>query len=332
MQVTFLPKQISMDCAPHEAVYDAANRQGIRLPVACRNGVCCICKARLITGVVKEKQLIKQSNEVQEEVLLCKAVPQTDCEFEIENVFAPGELPVNKVTCQVIDVSVLKGAVYRVLLRLPAGKLIEFYPGQYLSLLLPEKKDANYYSIASCPGQREIELHIQADAHLTTAVEVISFLQSNTLVQIEMPFGKACLTDIPTKPLILIAAGTGFAQMKSIVEYLQSVGNQMPLALYWGVRQKSDLYHLDLVTQWQKDCPNISITSVFSELGESQGVEHHHRLAKAVMMDHEDFSQSLVFVSGSPKLVFTLMDDLVAAGLPESQFFSDVLEYASRPE
>ena len=38
----------------------------------------------------------------------------------------------------------------------------------------------------------------------------------------------------------------------------------------------------------------------------------------------------VVFVSGSPKLVFSAMDALMEAGLPESQFFSDVLAYATR--
>lgn len=331
--LTFVPKNIVIDCAEGESVYEAAERQNVRLPIACKNGVCEICKARLIKGVVKEKRTYIEANNESEkihEILLCKTWPQTDCELEISKLLGPGELPVKKLSCQIEDVSVLKGHVYRVKLKLPAGKLAEFHAGQYLALHLPGKDAPHFFSVASAPIGRDIELHIQADPHLENALEVVEFLKSNLLVPLTLPYGKACLSEVPNRPLILIAAGTGFAQMKSIIEFLVFKNCTQPIALYWGVRKQDELYSADLAQDWVKKFDHISFTPLIADIQDNQSVEHHHQLAKAVMSDHSDYGESLVFVSGSPKLVYTVMDDLVEAGLPAERFFSDVLEYAPR--
>lgn len=330
MRLTFVPKGIELECQAGESIYEAAERQKVRLPISCKNGVCEICKANLIKGRVKEKLRLVEASNQKEEVLLCKTWPQTDCQIEINNILGPGELPVKKLSCQIEDVSVLKGHVYRVILRMPAGKLLEFHAGQYLSLHLPDKDEPHFFSIASSPGSRELELHIQADPHLEKALEVVNYLKNNSLVSVSLPYGKACLLDEPDCPLILIAAGTGFAQMKSIIERLQQDDYGHTIALYWGVRKPEELYHLDLAKSWAEQYDHITFTPLIADIEDNQGAEHHHQLAKAVMSDHSDYSRSLVFVSGSPKLVYTVMDDLVGAGLPEGQFFSDVLEYAPR--
>lgn len=330
MKLNFNPKGLEIDCLEGESVYEAASRQGVRLPISCKNGVCEICKARLIDGRVREKTSLVEAVTQEEEVLLCKTFPETHCTFEIENIYGPGELPVKKLSCQIEDVSILKGHVYRVSLLMPAGKLQEFFAGQYLALHLPGKEEPHFFSIASRPGIRELELHIQADPHLEKALEVVQYLQKNTLISVSLPYGKSCLSEIPGRPLILIAAGTGFAQMKSIIEHLLANECDKPIALYWGVRQESELYHKALAEQWLAQYSHISFTPLISDIEDNQSVEHHHKLAKAVMADHSDYGESLVFVSGSPRLVYTIMDDLVEAGLPESQFFSDVLEYAPR--
>lgn len=332
-------KRYELRCSDNETIYEAAERQGFRIPISCLNGVCHICRAKLLSGSVLSgvsKRLIDQYAEAQRptEIMLCQAWPNGQSEIEIKHLLGPGELPVKKVKCQVLTVDRLKGHVYQVNFQLPAGKQPDFFPGQYLALQLPEKEDASYFSIASRPGIREITLHIQADPHLLSAIEIIAYLEMcierKQSVSLSLPYGEACLSSIPDEPLILMAAGTGFAQMKSIIEYLFEHRFSQAISLYWGVRKEEDMYLLDLAKKWAQDYANFTFVPLFADVEDIDATDHHNQLSDAVLADKHDLADAKVFVSGSPRLVFSAMDALVESGLPEKQFFSDVLAYAQR--
>ncbi len=329
--------ELHMSC--DKSIYEAARDSGFRLPVSCLNGVCHVCRATLVEGRVRSGsacELVEHHSDdgLGKQIMLCQAWPESDCRIKLNHILGPGELPVKKVKCQLISVERLKGHVFEVVLQLPAGRLPEFFPGQYLALDVPGKSDPSYFSIASRPGLRELTLHIQADPHLNSAVEVISYLQKSaenrTTISLSLPFGEACLTGNPDQALILMAAGTGFAQMKSIIEHLISSGFKKPISLYWGVRKKEDMYLQELAEQWAEQFENFSFTPLFADVEHLAATEHHDQLSDAVLADQHDLANAKVFVSGSPKLVFSAMDALTEAGLPESQFFSDVLAYATR--
>jgi len=236
--------------------------------------------------------------------------------------------------CRVLAVELIKDHVFEVSLQLPAGKLPEFYAGQYLAIDMPEKESPSFFSIASRPGLRELILHIQADPHLSSAVEVVEYLQccveNQQTLSLSLPYGKACLAKVLNQPLILMAAGTGFAQMKSILEQLFSQNYQAPISLYWGVRKEEDMYLRELAEQWQAEHSNFEFRPLIADIENIDANAHHNQLSDAVLADHQELEHSLVFVSGSPKLVFSAMDALLDAGLSEANFYSDVLEYATR--
>jgi len=336
------PRRYLFDCMTGESVHAAAERASIRLPLSCKNGVCHICRANLLSGTVQsgnQRQLVKADlkgaeGDLSTEIMLCKTWPETSCVFEVRNIYGPGELPVKTIACQVLKVEVIKGHVYQVDLQLPAGKIPEHFAGQYLALNLPEREEPAFFSIASRPGLRTITLHIQADPHLESAREVIHMLSSSladkTVVSVNLPFGEACLVKAPEKPLILMAAGTGFAQMKSIIEHLLSLDYSHPIALYWGVRKQEDMYLQGLAQDWSDLHENFQFKPLIADIENIKDNAHHNQLSDAVLEAHPELENSMVFVSGSPKLVFSAMDALTEAGLPETQFYSDVLAYASR--
>lgn len=324
------PKGLGFSCEPGQTVYDAARQAGIGLPAACRNGVCHICRARLIQGLCQDGQWEGRDGE---DELLCKARPQSNCEFFIKEAYAPGELSVKTVVCQRESIEVIQANVYRVRLLLPAGKQPSFHAGQYLAILLPDKDEPMYFSIACAPGGRQLELHIQADPHLLSAVQLIDYLQQNASVRIALPYGKACLSAVPDCPVLLIAAGTGFAQMKSLLEFLFAQGFSQPVHLYWGVRRPEDLYLKNLAEGWQASHRNFHLHTLTAAINETgQGVEHHERIAAKVLADNLNLSNYLCYISGSPNLVFTTMKALMAQGLRRECIFSDVFEYAEAPE
>lgn len=333
-----LVKTYELCCVPEQTVYQAASDKGFRLPASCLNGVCHVCRATLLSGKVltgASRQLVDADSMAgYAEIMLCKTWALSDCAISLKNIYGPGELPLKNSMCQVVNVGCLKGYVFQVDLSFPAGKQPEFFAGQYLSLNLPGKSEPSFFSIASAPGGRIFSLHIQADPHLLSAVEVVEYLQvcyqQNTPVSISLPFGEACLHTFPEQPLVLIAAGTGFAQMKSILEFLFAGECSQSVALYWGVRKPEDMYLHALAEQWAAQFTNFTFRPLIVDLEENDAVHHHNLLSDAVLAEQKNLIEAQVYVSGSPKLVFSVMDALLEAGLPASQFHSDVLAYAVR--
>ncbi|KZY68226.1 hypothetical protein A3742_10325 [Oleiphilus sp. HI0071] len=333
--VTIEPKGLTFTCAEEQSIAEAAQESGVRFPISCRNGVCHICRAKLELGVVSTPTgLVAQQSQdgTPNDVFVCHAKPRSDLILRMDGVYGPKELPMKNIICQIQSVSVLQGDVYQVILELPAGKPVAFFAGQYLALDLPQRDEDAYFSIASAPGLREIELHIQADPHLEKALEIVKFLQDNKSVSVKLPFGKACLDRVPSSAVLLLAAGTGFAQMKSIIEYLLANGFQQELSLYWTARKQSDLYALESVQNLAETHENFRFECVVTETLDPTCTEHHSLLADAILSSHDDLSNSLVFAAGSPKLVYTSLDALEQAGLSQEHFYSDVLEYVSRDQ
>src|SRR5690606_19478579 len=157
-----------------------------------------------------------------------------------------------------------------------------------------------------------------------------SDLTSGQDVTVELPNGKACLAAAPDKPLLLVAAGTGFAQMKSLVEFLQETRYSHPVTLFWGVRKHEDMYLRSLAQQWHEDWSNFSFVPVVGDDEDNDWGGHHDQLVRAVLVSGADWQNVEVHASGSPTMVYTLMDALLEKGLPAQAFFSDVLEYAPR--
>lgn len=334
-RVTLAPAGLVFTVQPGEQILDAARSAGIALRSACRNGVCEICGGVLRQGQAYDLRRNKTLPEGAT-VLLCRAEARGDLVIQVDNLATAGSFPVEDVVAQVVELTPLNHDVFRVTLRLPPGREARFHAGQYLAIVLPDAEPA-WFSIASAPDAVTLELHIQAASEWATAQGVMDYLRQEGRVALQLPFGKACLAQRPEQELLLVAAGTGFSQMKSILEYLASIDGELtavtgrpPITLYWGVRRQEDMYLRDLPEQWQAQWPGFRFVPVVGNDEDSEWQGHHDQLAQAVLAGGFDLPNVTVIASGSPVMVYTLMDALVEAGLPPDQFLSDVLEYAPR--
>lgn len=327
---------------PNETIYETLCRLGYQLRVSCRNGVCQICEVNLINGEVRQRypelHIKLNRSEPEVDVYACTCIPQSDISIRIEGVKIPGELIVKKLLCDITATEKLNSDVYRVRLKLPAtgAHTAEFYAGQYLDIHLPDGKQASF-SIGSAPDQvRDLELHIRhvPDSDMSNAI--IDHLLNNNSVEIELPKGDCYLQAHSIGPdtrLIMAAASTGFAQVKSVVEHLlaNQFGNQ--IHIYWGARVEEDMYLEKLPMQWASEHPNVHFEPVVSEPEKSPGWQGRTGLLlDAVLEDFADFDDVEIFASGSPAMVYALLDACEEQGFKEENMHSDVFAYAPRPE
>ena len=321
MNVTLQPSGISLALQPGERILDGARRLGYQCPQSCRNGNCHVCAALLVEGRVRQDGVELDHGEL----FTCLAEPLQDCVLHWDGVLAPGELPVRKLSCQVLACDEVGGDVCRVRLLAPAGKPPRYHAGQYLLLQRPDGEQAAF-SLASAPHQgRELELHLLVRDDNTRAL--LAELRQQRLARVQLPFGDTHLAELPDGPLVLIAAGTGMGQMHSLIEHCRAAGFAHPVHLYWGARRPEDFYELPRWAEWLQ-LDNLHLHQVVSEQCGWQG--RCGLLHEAVREDFPDLKALHVYASGSPAMVYATLDALVEAGMDAHQMRADVFAYAPR--
>ncbi|MDH6241913.1 CDP-4-dehydro-6-deoxyglucose reductase [Polynucleobacter sphagniphilus] len=324
-------KQFTVDS--EESILEAALRQGINLPYGCKNGACGSCKGKVLEGQLSHGQhsegALSRAEETAGSILFCCAHPQSDLLIEAREVQGSGDIAIRKIPCRVNTITKPSADVAILKLQLPAAERFQFLAGQYLEFLLKDGQ-RRAYSIANAPEQEgPLELHIR---HLpgglfTDFVFGVKdpALKEKDILRFEGPLGSFFLREDSKKPIIFVAAGTGFAPIKSIIEQMQLKKIARPVHLYWGGRRPGDLYLPELCASWEKEIANFKYIPVISDAQpEDQWQGRTGFVHQTVMQDHPDMKDFQVYACGAPIMVNSARTDFSSqCHLPEEEFFAD---------
>ncbi len=330
-QVTIQPSGHQFTVQDGETVLEAALREDFALPYGCRNGACGACKGKVLEGEVDygEHQPATLPRDEKEKglALFCTAKPKTDLIIEAKEIGAAKDIPVKTLPTRVEKMEKLADDVMAIWLKLPANERLQFLPGQYIDILLKDGKRRSF-SLANPPEQDELlELHIRHVPGGMFTDQVFTKMKAKDILRIKGPMGSFFLRE-SDKPIILLAGGTGFAPIKSILAHAFHHGIERQMVLYWGAKSLADLYQAGLPSQWQSEHKNFTFIPVLSEPKPTDhwpgrtGFVH-----QAVLADIADFSGWQVYACGAPPMVDAAKKDFSAKGLPEDEFFSDAFSY-----
>ncbi len=229
-----------------------------------------------------------------------------------------------QLTCQANISRQLADYVWEVSIKLP--KAVEFKAGQYLQVVMGET-DKRPFSIASDPAEHhQWLLHIGAPPDNAYAGEVLERIRQHQQLDIEAPAGEAFVHLPQQQPVVLIAGGTGFSYTYSILQKLLADGLKQPVYLYWGAKQKQDLYLHERLQQLAQQHPLFSYRPVLELADESWsyaiGLVHH-----AVMAERTDLADCQIYMAGRFEMVRVIRDDFVARGVPLAQLHGDALSF-----
>jgi CDP-4-dehydro-6-deoxyglucose reductase, E3 len=332
IRVTVRPAERSFEVERDEPILAAAIRAGIGLPYGCKDGACGSCKSRLLEGRVIHGTHQHKALSVAEEdaglILPCCATPQTDCVIEARMVPGAGEYPVLKMPCRVLQIQRPAPDVVLLKLQLPANQAFRYRAGQYVEFILRDGARRSYSmanSSAHLGTPPAIELHLRHMPGGKFTDHVFSAMKDKEILRMEGPYGSFFLREDSTKPIVLLASGTGFAPIKAIIESMREQSVTRPAVLYWGCRSRADLYLNEWVERTAAEWPMLRYVPVLSEpkpeddwCGRS-GLVHH-----AVMHDLPDLSGHQVYACGVPIMVESAKRDFVAScGLPADEFYAD---------
>lgn len=314
-----------------ETVLDAALRQEINLPYGCQSGACGACRARVTSGRVHHRQTPRALSERERAAgyaLLCQAQAETPLVLEAEEI-APGQpRRVRNLPARVARLQLLTHDVMAVHLKLPKSQPFQFRAGQYIDILLPEGRRRSF-SIASPPAEPDVlELHVRRVPNGVFTQRVFEELKAKTILRIEGPLGNFYLRDT-RRPAILVAGGTGFAPIKSMLEDAFAAVETRPLHLYWGVRARRDLYLHDLANTWVQSHPNFRFTPVLSAPDAQDCWQGRTGLVhQAILADYGRLDDFEVYMSGPPAMINAGKQSFTERGLDFDHLFFDAFEYA----
>jgi CDP-4-dehydro-6-deoxyglucose reductase len=327
-QVTLQPSGHTFEVSGDEYVLTAGLNAGYNLPYSCRVGMCSTCRAKLIEGSVELSDhfahVLTPEMQAENLVLLCRAIAQTDLVVEVQELSLEAIKP-RVVPCRVMKIARVAPDIAIMDLRLPQNDNMRFAAGQYVEILLPGGK-RRAYSIANAPraeGVIDVQIHVRHTVGGLFTDRVFSTMKEREVLRFEGPLGTFCLREDSDRPVVLVASGTGFAPIKSMIEHAITRRMTRPIALYWGCRTRADLYMHELAESWAQTLPHVTYVPVLSdERGAWSG--RTGLVHRAVLDDFASLSGHEAYVCGNPLMVNAARDTFTRErGLPARSFFAD---------
>jgi NAD(P)H-flavin reductase len=227
------------------------------------------------------------------------------------------------IRCQIEKITPFNDAVYQVLLRPEAG--FEFKAGQYLSVVMAEN-DKRPFSIASAPGLDTLELHIGAAVSESYPMQVVERLKNSTHIDIEAPAGEAFLRQESQRPRLMIAGGTGFSYIKSIIESQIALGQTVHTQFYWGCRNQDAMYYQGIAHEWHKAHAWLEFIPVVEEAPQDwQGKQGN--LLSQIEQDFVSLIGYDIYIAGRFDMVGAARQVFREMGVEEAHLYGDAFAF-----
>lgn len=328
-QLQILPVGLSCPLLPGQTVLDAALADGLMLKHSCRTGTCGSCKGQVLSGEVEHGDspldVLSEAERAQGLALFCCARARSDLVINAPEVTELRGISIQQMGVRVASIEKVSHDVAVLRLMLAPGASFDYFPGQYVQVLLKDGSRRSYSMATRSPRENQLELHVRHMPGGVFSGHVFNALQPKAILRMEGPFGSFYLRD-SQRPMILLASGTGFAPVQALLEQLREQGdNQRPVYLYWGGRRREDLYRHEQLLAWEAQLPWLRYTPVLSEPGETcdwQGATGF--VHRQVLQDFASLKEFEVYACGAPIVVDSARRDFVETrALETGNFYAD---------
>lgn len=303
------------------SILDSALLSGFIFEYSCKSGQCGVCKTTLIDGQVSELQsqlALTDEEKKNHKILTCCCEPITDILIDAEDLTALKDIEIKTLPARISHIEVLSNDIVKVQFRFPPTANFKFLEGQYLDVIWEGIRRS--YSIASISDDQEITLLIKKVAQGVMSDYVFNQAKVNDLIRVEGPKGTFFLRKT-SRPLALLATGTGIAPIMSILKKLDKDGvlpQQHTIHLFWGNRYAEDFV-------WQPEFNNINviIEKVVSKPDNNWKGQVGYIQNIALKTRGSKIADSDVYACGSNAMIQSAKQEFIKVGLPEKQFYSD---------
>lgn len=251
-----------------QTVLEAAEASGIPIVSECEAGLCGTCVGRCVQGSYELANSIglSQPEKEQGRILTCQTRVKSDCVVELD--YPLGNNAAKIVVGEAVVTGVEHLSADSALLRLNVADLPEplhYLPGQFGQLKVPGTDDWRSYSFAHAPrAGDEVEFLVRLLPSGVMTDYLRGRAQPGDKIELRAAKGAFYLRPV-TRPLVLMAGGTGLSAILAIAEQLVRDGCRHPIRLNYGVTRAADLVLVDRLDALQRQCPNFAWEAIVRE-------------------------------------------------------------------
>ncbi|WP_162788657.1 globin domain-containing protein [Amycolatopsis albispora] len=200
---------------------------------------------------------------------------------------------------------------------------VPYQAGQYLSVEVPQRPRLwRYLSPANAPREDgSIEFHIRAVDGGWVSRAIVSHTAQGDRWRLGPPLGRLTVDRESGRDVLMIAGGTGVAPLRAMLDDLAQWGENPKVKLFYGGRDREDLYDLEELRSLAAVNPWLTVVPVVENNPGLPGFEQG-TLAE-VVTKYGAWPKHDVLVSGSPGMIRATVSRMLVAGTALDQIKYD---------
>ncbi len=308
-----------IEARSEELVADAAYREGLNIPMDCRDGACGTCKCRVESGDYTLGSYIEDAMTEDEAkdgfVLTCQMKAKSDCVIRIPASSAVCKVKAGAVSAEMVDVRKLSPSSIAFAVR-PASP-VAYLPGQYVNVSVPGTTQTRSYSFSSMPKDGVVEFLVRNIPGGLMSGYLADAAKSGDQLTLTGPVGSFYLRDV-VRPVLMLAGGTGLAPFLAMLDILKAKPTSQPIHLIYGVTNDADLVETDKLVAAAAEIPGFTFVTTVADPASShdrKGYVTNH-MPDAVLHD----GNVDVYLCGPPPMVDAVRTYLNEKGVKPASF------------
>jgi benzoate/toluate 1,2-dioxygenase reductase subunit len=247
-----------VNCKENEKLSDASYKQGINIPMDCRDGACGTCRGHCESGTydMPASSYIEDALTDEEAengyILSCQMKPKSDCVIKIPATSDVCKVITKSYTGKLSGLEKVSNTTIRFDIEFPEAEKFAFLAGQYVKVKVPGSEEKRAYSLSSAPGAAKASFVVRNVPN----GKMSDYLDNNANINDEMsfegPFGSFYLRPIE-RPVLFLAGGTGIAPFLSMLDVIKTQETSHSVKMVFGITNDMDLVGIEELDNHQNN-------------------------------------------------------------------------------
>lgn len=312
-----------IEATGQETVADAAYRQGINIPLDCRDGACGTCKCfaeagRYDLGDEFIEDALSDDEVQQGYVLTCQMRAASDCVLRVPASSAVCKTRQASFEAAISDVRQLSESTIALSIKGESLSSLAFLPGQYVNLSVPGSEQSRAYSFSSLQKDGEVSFLIRNVPGGLMSSFLTGIAKAGDSMTLAGPLGSFYLRNIE-RPLLLLAGGTGLAPFTAMLEKIAEQGSLHPVHLIYGVTNDFDLVELERLQALSALIPNFSFSACVANPDSQHPLKGY--VTQHIEPSHLNAGDVDVYLCGPPPMVEAVSLYIREQGITPAHFY-----------
>jgi len=199
-------------------------------------------------------------------------------------------------------------------LRFSRDKSFNFKPGQFIVFILKDQQGEfrRAYSISTSPDEKEFfEITIKETPNGRASKILLKEAKINDEFEALGPYGTFIYNNENVKNIIYIAAGSGIAPIRAIINYILKNKHEIKQILLFSNKTEKDII-------FKKEFEKLPIEKIYTLTRENHKEHKNGRIDKNLLKEHTK-EDSLYFICGPPLFVDSMVNELKSLNIKQEQ-------------